>query len=262
MALNIEIVNIGSLANDGTGDPLRVAFTKLNNNFSQITGVTASGPAGALQYKEGDFTSGSSSLVFDPGLNQLNITANIVPYTYSNVNIGNVTNTINGLYLNPTSLHIGNISVVESENTLSFPVTGSAYDKASLSGLQDIAIVGNSSIAGSSTLGNSFSKSFTITTHNDNPSQALFSTPATNFTTAIAKITTINPDSNNTQYVTLSISKQTDNSQARHIAHSTVFSTVPQTRYDVDINYGNLRVMVNPLANVILNHIVEITLNN
>lgn len=33
----IETVNIGSLPNDGTGDPLRTAFNKLNTNFLNIT---------------------------------------------------------------------------------------------------------------------------------------------------------------------------------------------------------------------------------
>jgi hypothetical protein len=28
-----EVVNVGNLPNDGEGDPLRVAFTKINNNF-------------------------------------------------------------------------------------------------------------------------------------------------------------------------------------------------------------------------------------
>lgn len=31
-----EIINIGTLPNDGQGDPLRVAFGKINNNFSQL----------------------------------------------------------------------------------------------------------------------------------------------------------------------------------------------------------------------------------
>lgn len=31
-----EIINIGALPNDGTGDPLRVAFDKINNNFSNL----------------------------------------------------------------------------------------------------------------------------------------------------------------------------------------------------------------------------------
>jgi len=31
-----EIINIGALPNDGSGDPLRVAFQKINNNFSTL----------------------------------------------------------------------------------------------------------------------------------------------------------------------------------------------------------------------------------
>jgi hypothetical protein len=31
-----EIINVGALPNDGTGDPLRVAFEKINNNFSNL----------------------------------------------------------------------------------------------------------------------------------------------------------------------------------------------------------------------------------
>ena len=30
------IINTGQAANDGTGEPLRQAFTEVNNNFSQI----------------------------------------------------------------------------------------------------------------------------------------------------------------------------------------------------------------------------------
>lgn len=31
-----EVINIGTSPNDGTGDPLRVAFDKINNNFSNL----------------------------------------------------------------------------------------------------------------------------------------------------------------------------------------------------------------------------------
>ena len=31
-----EVINIGANPNDGTGDPLRVAFDKINNNFSNL----------------------------------------------------------------------------------------------------------------------------------------------------------------------------------------------------------------------------------
>lgn len=33
-----QLVNIGSAPNDGTGDPLRTAFTKVNSNFSELYG--------------------------------------------------------------------------------------------------------------------------------------------------------------------------------------------------------------------------------
>ena len=36
-----EIVNLGTGANDGTGDPLRTAFEKINNNFSELYSETA-----------------------------------------------------------------------------------------------------------------------------------------------------------------------------------------------------------------------------
>jgi hypothetical protein len=34
-----EIINVGTTANDGQGDPLRVAFEKVNNNFTQLFGT-------------------------------------------------------------------------------------------------------------------------------------------------------------------------------------------------------------------------------
>jgi len=36
-----QTINIGSSANDGTGDPLRTAFDKINDNFSELYGDTA-----------------------------------------------------------------------------------------------------------------------------------------------------------------------------------------------------------------------------
>ena len=39
-----QVINIGAAANDGTGDPLRTSFDKINDNFSELY---AKGPAGA-----------------------------------------------------------------------------------------------------------------------------------------------------------------------------------------------------------------------
>ena len=32
----IQTINIGNIANDGTGDDLREAFIKVNNNFTEL----------------------------------------------------------------------------------------------------------------------------------------------------------------------------------------------------------------------------------
>lgn len=31
-----QLINIGALPNDGTGDPLRVAYAKINDNFDEL----------------------------------------------------------------------------------------------------------------------------------------------------------------------------------------------------------------------------------
>jgi hypothetical protein len=36
MTISFGNVNIGTTAGDGTGDPLRLAFTKINQNFANI----------------------------------------------------------------------------------------------------------------------------------------------------------------------------------------------------------------------------------
>ena len=46
-----EIINIGTLPNDGEGDPLRVAFGKINNNFSNLFATFVNT---ATSYSEGN----------------------------------------------------------------------------------------------------------------------------------------------------------------------------------------------------------------
>ena len=40
-----QIINIGSIANDKTGDPIRTAFTKVNNNFTELYANSSSLPS-------------------------------------------------------------------------------------------------------------------------------------------------------------------------------------------------------------------------
>ena len=50
-----QIINVGASANDGQGDPIRTAFIKCNNNFSQLYSVAQSSPPLTLTGSIGDF---------------------------------------------------------------------------------------------------------------------------------------------------------------------------------------------------------------
>jgi hypothetical protein len=54
-----EIINIGSTANDGSGDPLRVAFQKINNNFTQLFST------GFGKYQSTTFDNSVNQVIFE-----------------------------------------------------------------------------------------------------------------------------------------------------------------------------------------------------
>lgn len=54
-----EIINIGTVANDGEGDPLRVAFQKINNNFTQLF------TAGYQVFQSTTFDNTSNQVIFE-----------------------------------------------------------------------------------------------------------------------------------------------------------------------------------------------------
>jgi len=116
-----QVINIGTVANDGTGDPLRTAFDKVNDNFTELYnddagdvnsvtgsgGLTASPTTGAvvvslnddsITYAKlgGEFTttdakgSVSGTATLDFGADQVftaTMTAN-TSFSFSNANIG------------------------------------------------------------------------------------------------------------------------------------------------------------------------------
>jgi hypothetical protein len=48
-------INVGSAPNDGTGDPLRTAYIKCNNNFSELYSIAQTNPPASLNGTVGDF---------------------------------------------------------------------------------------------------------------------------------------------------------------------------------------------------------------
>jgi hypothetical protein len=50
----LEVINVGSSPNDGLGDPLRTAFIKCNNNFSELFGYHQDSAPASSVGSEGD----------------------------------------------------------------------------------------------------------------------------------------------------------------------------------------------------------------
>ena len=59
MVENFEVINVGSSANDGQGDPLRVAFEKINNNFSILNNT------GYFTYDAYSYGNTSGQVIFE-----------------------------------------------------------------------------------------------------------------------------------------------------------------------------------------------------
>jgi hypothetical protein len=60
-----QTVNLGSSANDGTGDPLRTAFDKINDNFDEIYSVSAVGTNVDITGNKITSTNTNGNLVLD-----------------------------------------------------------------------------------------------------------------------------------------------------------------------------------------------------
>lgn len=272
MSVQVELIDIGALANDGTGDPLRVAFDKINNNFSTLSAISFPAPGGvegSLQYKVGPSYNGSPNLYFDTSNNALNFNSNISVVHGANVVIGSHVDPIHKLYLSNVGLDVGNVNIAETGNTITFSIVGSPGAKISLAGLNDIQVSGNIITSGNVALGNSLAYgntiigSFSVTTPDATVNQVIYETPAAAFTSGTFKIASSrNISSNFTQSVVLNVAVTGDKNTLRYTAHSTVFTGTPVTKYNVDLHFSNVRIMVSPQFADPIVHLVSYEIDN
>jgi hypothetical protein len=101
-----EIINVGAVPNDGEGDPLRTAFQKINNNFTQL-------------YSTGYFTSSAYSVGL--GTNQVIFEAPVETFTQGIFQINsNDTDSLDteNIMLNVSLINDGNSLIWNGHNTL------------------------------------------------------------------------------------------------------------------------------------------------
>ena len=103
-------INIGSSANKGDGDPIRTAFTKVNENFTELFARHDGSISHVQDIKGSVFGEDSTTLV--DGLNsKINldgtVKGNIIPDTDVTYDIGSSTHRFKDLYLSGNTIHLG-----------------------------------------------------------------------------------------------------------------------------------------------------------
>jgi hypothetical protein len=107
-------INIGT-ADKGDGDPLRVAFSKVNDNFSELYSLIETG-GGAIDLSAVD--------------------QHILPATDSTYDLGSSAKQWRSLYVSTDTIYIDNVPITVSNNTL---VVGDVNNRVTLATLDDVA---------------------------------------------------------------------------------------------------------------------------
>ena len=144
-----EIINIGAVANDGAGDPLRTAFTKTNNNFSQL--FAAGGVSGISNGTSNINILNSGAILMSPQgvANVITVTATGATVTgtlVGNAIVSAVGNVVAGqFFIGNGSQLTGVVSVAAAAlltgNTLSSNVVNSSL--TTVGTLGTLSVVGN-----------------------------------------------------------------------------------------------------------------------
>jgi hypothetical protein len=107
-----KLINVGQSPNDRKGDSLRAAFTKINQNFSELY---AGGVGAAIDLSAVD--------------------QHIIPATDSTYDLGSPTKQWRSLYVSTDTIYIDNTPITVSNNTL---VVGDVDNRVTLATLDDV----------------------------------------------------------------------------------------------------------------------------
>ena len=243
-----EVIDTGELPNDGSGDPLRLAFDKINNNFANLFSLTT-GNTEVVELIDPTGTTYSSQ------------------QTGGNVNIGNIYITNN--YENPVALYNpnANIDPVAHLEALTVPTGPIGEQEYILIGAQPNDGQGDPLRTAFAKINNNFTQLFLTRTNTSSAftngldtNQVIFETPATEFYQGQFQIRSYDVGTPDMQDVTLSASITNNLSGVRFSAYGTLFEGNVLCRYDMDVFDGNVRVLINPLKDVIITHFIASTI--
>jgi hypothetical protein len=94
-----------------------------------------------------------------------------------------------------------------------------------------------------------------ITTTDNTANQVIYELPQNTCSTIRFQVTSKVLDNNDAQTATSTVTKRNDGIRAEHSVYGTVFTGNAVTRYNVDVAFGNIRLMVSPLLNASVMHL-------
>lgn len=296
MVLPPEIVDTGAEPNNGQGDPLNIAFTKINNNFANLVGLTSSSSLGELILAEDSNTQGTTTVNVDATspvsvtnnyfINNISTTtASTSQPTYVNVGVlpndgtGDPLRTafqkINDNFLNLYANIIPLTETITAQNLL----VSSPCTTPMLTFLEAIGPFGNQEYINVGTMpndgtgdplrtafekiNNNFSNLFstatttyTVYTTGSEPDQVILALPTNKFTRGTFQIRSSDTGTPDSQDVTISSQLTNNGLDVKFTAYGTTFAGTPLLRYDMDVFNANVRLMVDPLADRVLLHFI------
>lgn len=237
-----QIIDTGAVPNDGSGDPLRQAFDKINNNFANLFALAPTASVEMIdpnQFPEGDSNTANSNFS------------------------GNITINANNIYLG------SQLSTIQSDPTASMltftqPI-GPYYN-------QEYINVGSTPNDGQGDplrvafekINNNFSNLFYVGTVTSStysigltPNQVIFETPANMFSQASFQIRSSDTGTPDSQDITITAQLSNDSANVKYTGYGTTFFGNALTRYNMDVFDGNVRLMVNPIVDQVLLHFIS-----
>jgi len=237
-----QIIDTGEVPNDGSGDPLRLAFDKINNNFANLFALA---PAASIELVDPsqfpDDSSNSSNSNFSG-----NITINA-----NNIYLGS---SVPAIQEDPTALML----------TFTQPI-GPYYNQEYINvGATPNDGTGDPLRTAFEKINNNFSNLFYVGTVTSStysigltPNQVVFETPANMFSQASFQIRSSDTGRPDSQDITITAQISNDSSNVKYTGYGTTFFGNALTRYNMDVFDGNVRLMVNPIVDQVLLHFIS-----
>lgn len=243
-----QIIDVGTLPNDGQGDPLRTAFEKINNNFSNLFAANAN-------------ANSSISLVNVEAFPEPIVDNNV------NVNIGTI-NVYNNNYNGTNTIGSSVPAISLTPYTPTLTVATGPY------GNQEYINIGTTPNDGQgdplrvafNKINNNFSNLFFTTTNTTTSytvgtsDQIIFETAANAFTQGEFQIRSSDSEGSNSQSILISSQIKNSGLGVRWTGYGTTFEGDALTRYDMDIVAGNVVIYAKPIANTVILHFIASTI--